>query len=97
MDRPEKKHASNRKHTRLADYFPEEHIVVAAGLVLLGVAVLSIIPLPSSRALVYASAQTPASAAIQTLPFFEALFYGLCALAFVFTLIYAVNRWAKKI
>jgi hypothetical protein len=86
-----------RARKNLVDYFPEEHIVVAAGLVLLGVAILSIIPFPSSRALVYASAQTPASATIQSLPFFEALFYGLCALAFVFALVYAVNHLAKKI
>lgn len=90
---------SKTLHSRknLVDYFPEERIVITSGLVLLAVALLSLSPIFTPNGLVYEAARTPVSPLTSNLTFLDAILVGFLALAFVFALVYVVQRWAKNI
>ncbi len=94
---PSRSHRDAHTRKRLVDYFPEERIVITSGLVLLAVALLSLSPIFTPQGLVYEAARVPVSPLAPNLTFLDAIFVGFLALAFVFVLVFAVQRWAKNI
>jgi hypothetical protein len=81
---------------RLSDYFPEEHIVITSGIVLLAVAFLTLLPSSISRGLSIGIASTVSQTGFSTISVWEAFFIGFAALAFVFILVFVVQRYLAQ-
>mgnify|MGYP001566038788 CR=1 FL=1 len=89
--------APHRKHSkRLADFFPEEHIVVTSGLVLFVVAVVAAAPALTSlgRSSQVAFVTTPAQGV--AFSFFDAFITGMGAIAVVFLVVYLTWKYARS-
>ncbi len=96
MNMPRKPVKKPLVQKRLSDYFPEEHIVITSGIVLLAVALLTLLPPSVSRGLSIGIATTVSNTGFSTISVWEAFFIGFAALAFVFALVFVVQRYISQ-
>ncbi len=88
-------HGERRSKRALADFFPEEHIVVTSGIVLFMVGLLAAAPTLASIGRSTQVAYVVQPSAGVSFSFVDALITGMGALAIVFLVVYLTWKYAR--